>query len=106
MATRKRQPAAAPPQPVSVDALAAFIGDEQADPARLQQALALATDAAQASTGKAVGDTAPHAIRHGVFLLASHLLITDQLEEPPAEIDIPLVVRAFWRQADAQLQPH
>lgn len=101
MATRKRARTAPPTLPVSIDTLAAFIGDEQPNRDRLEQALALATAAAEAFTGQPVGETAPHAIRQGINLLASQLLITDQLEKPPADADISIVVRAFWRQPDA-----
>lgn len=92
-------------QELSVDSLAAFIADEKPDRQRLEQALALAKEAALAFTGEAVADTAPHAIRHGVHLLAAQLLITNQLETAPAEVNIPLVVRYFWRLSDAGRQP-
>ena len=99
MATRKR--ARTDTLPLTVDALAAFIGDDQPDSEQLEQAMALASEAAAAFTGRPIGDTAPHAIRHGIHLLASRLLITTQLEGPIRQADIPLVVRAFWRAADA-----
>ncbi|NBS70283.1 hypothetical protein EBT31_15435 [bacterium] len=87
--------------PLSVDSLAEFLGDQQPDRERLAQALTLARAAAEASTGAAVADAAPHPIRHGVHMLAAHLLITDQLQDQPTGEQIPLVVRALWRQADA-----
>lgn len=92
-------------QALSVDSLAAFIGDEQPDRERLQQALTVAKDAAAVFTGAAIGDTASHAIRQGVHLLAAQLLITGQLDTTPTDEDIPLVVRYFWRLADAGSQP-
>lgn len=94
-----------PTFPITVDTLAAFIGDEQPDPDLLQQALALATAAAETVTGNPVGDAAPHAICHGIHLLAAHLLITNELDAQPTQSAIPLVVRALWRQPDARHQP-
>jgi len=107
MATRKRaaKPAETPAQELSVDSLAAFIGDEQPDRDRLEQALTLACEAAEAFTGEAVAELAPHPIRHGVHMLAAQLLITNQLDAAPAAEAIPLVVRYFWRAADAGRQP-
>lgn len=87
--------------PLTVASLAEFLGDQQPDRERLAQALTLARAAAEASTGAAVADAAPHPIRHGVHMLAAHLLITDQLQDQPTGEQIPLVVRALWRQADA-----
>lgn len=99
--TRKRKTAAdaAPLQTLNVDSLAAFMGIEQPDRSRLTRALDLAIEAAEAVTGQPIGDTAPHGIRHGVHLLASELLIKDQLEDIPEPAAIPLVVRYLW-QAD------
>lgn len=102
MATRKRAPRL---EDISVDSLAAFIADEKPDRKRLEQALNLAKEAAEAFTGEAVADTASHAIRQGIHLLAAQLLITDQLDAPPTEASIPLVVRYYWRLADAGRQP-
>lgn len=99
MATRKRAQAPEQTQAVTVDSLAAFIGDQQPDRDRLEQALTLAKDAALNFTGIAVGDTAPHPIRQGIFMLAAKLLITNQLEESPATDTIPLVVRYYFRLA-------
>ena len=102
--TRKRTQAPEQTQAVTVDSLAAFIGDQQPDRDRLEQALTLAKDAALNFTGVAVADTAPHPIRQGIFMLAAKLLITNQLEESPATDAIPLVVRYFWRAAGAGRQ--
>lgn len=97
MATRKRAtPASDLTFLVSIDTLAAFIGDDRPDTDRLTTALALATAAAAAFTHTTIGNSATHPIRQGIHLLAAHLLITDQLEQQPAEAEIPLVVRAFW----------
>lgn len=103
--TRKRSKPADSPQAVSIESLADFLGDQQPDRDRLEQALALAKDAAQSFTGIFIGETATHPIRQGLFMLAAKLLITNQLDEPPAETTIPLVVRYFWRAADAGRQP-
>lgn len=102
MATRKRAPRL---EDISVDSLAAFIGDDQPDRDRLEQALARAREAAESFTGAQVADTATHAIRQGIHLLAAQLLITDQLDAAPAEDSIPLVVRYYWRLANAGRQP-
>lgn len=90
--------------PLSVASLAEFLGDEQPDRARLEQALTLARAAAEAFTGAAVADTAAHPVRHGVHMLAAQLLITNQLDAAPDAADIPLVVRYLWRSADAGRQ--
>jgi hypothetical protein len=102
--TRKRAQPSEPTQGVTVDSLAEFIGDQQPDRDRLEQALTIAKDAAFNFTGIAVGDTAPHPIRQGILMLAAKLLITNQLEESPATDTIPLVVRYFWRAAGAGRQ--
>lgn len=87
--------------PVSIDSLAAFMAIEQPDRERLGLALNLAKDAALAVTGRPVGDTAPHGIRHGVHMLAAQLLIKDQLEAAPQGAEIPGVIRYLWKAADA-----
>lgn len=93
-------------QPLSVASLADFLGDKHPDREQLTQALAVAKAAAETFLGAPVGDAAPHNIRHGVHLLASHLLLTDaSLDEPPTDGEIPLVIRYFWRTADAGCQP-
>lgn len=92
-------------QDLNVDSLAAFIGDDKPDRKRLDRALARAREAAETFIGEPVGDTAPHAIRQGVHLLAAQLLITDQLDAAPSEESIPLLVRYYWRLADAGRQP-
>lgn len=97
--TRKHKPAA--DLPIDIDSLAAFMGIEQPDRERLGSALGLALDAAAAATGAPVGETASHGIRHGVHLLASQLLIKDQLDSAPEGTDIPLVVRYLWKADNA-----
>lgn len=92
-------------QGVSVDSLAAFVGAEQPDRERLQKALDLAKAAAATVTGSPVGDTASHPVRQGIHLLAAQLLITGQLDAEPQDEQIPLVVRYYWRLADAGRQP-
>lgn len=98
------EPAAAD-QPLSIHSLAQFLADERPNKVRLGQALALAKAAAEAFTGAPVGDAAPHNIRHGIHLLAAHLLLTNELDSPPDAAAIPLVIRYFWRSADAGRQP-
>jgi hypothetical protein len=87
--------------PLTVDSLAAFMEIEQPDRARLGLALDLAKEAALAVTGRPVGETASHGVRHGVHMLAAQLLIKDQLEAAPQGADIPGVVRYLWKTADA-----
>jgi hypothetical protein len=110
MATRKRatpppEPAPVPEQELSVDSLAAFLQTDAPDRERLAQALRLASEAAAMVTGTPIGSIASHGIRHGVHLLASQLLIQDQLDTTPTAADIPLVVRYLWKTADAGRQP-
>lgn len=101
--TRKRssKPPAVADQAVTIDSLAAFMEIKQPDRKRLGAALLLAKDAALHTTGKPVGDIASHNIRHGVHMLASQLLIKDQLETAPRGAEIPGVVRYLWKTADA-----
>lgn len=87
--------------PLDVDSLAAFMEIEQPDRKRLGLALEIAKEAALAVTGKPVGERASHGIRHGVHMLASQLLIKDQLEAAPVGAEIPGVVRYLWKTADA-----
>ena len=94
MATRKRSATSTSPpsaQALDVDSLAAFMGIDQPDRDRLGHALELATAAAKTITGQIIGDMEPHGIRHGVHMLASELLIRDQLEDIPEPSAIPLV---------------
>lgn len=100
-ATPERNEAYVQDLPLSVDSLAAFMEIEQPDRQRLGLALDLAKEAALAVTGRPVGDTAPHGIRHGIHMLASQLLIKDQLNAAPQGADIPGVVRYLWKTADA-----
>jgi hypothetical protein len=99
--TRKRasQPAPTPEQAVSIDSLAAFMEIEQPDRERLGLALELAKEAALAVTGKPVGDVACHGVRHGVHMLASQLLLKNQLDASSSGAEIPGVVRYLWKTA-------
>jgi hypothetical protein len=87
--------------PLNVDSLAAFMGIEQPDRARLSTALGLASTAAEAVIGRPIGEAEPHGIRHGVHMLASQLLIKDALEVAPTGAEIPGVIRYLWKAADA-----
>ena len=89
---------------MSVDSLAAFMEIAQPDRERLGRALELAKEAAAAATGRPISDVEPHNIRHGIHMLASQLLIKDQLAVAPSGAEIPGVVRYLWRSADAGLQ--
>jgi hypothetical protein len=100
-ATPERNEAYVQDLPLTVDSLAAFMEIEQPDRERLGLALRLAKEAALAVTGRPVGDTAPHGIRHGVHMLAAQLLIRDQLDAAPQGAEIPGVVRYLWKTADA-----
>lgn len=83
--------------PLNIDSLAAFMEIEQPDRARLGQALDLARAAAAATIGRSMRDAEPHGIRHGIHMLASELLIKDQLEAAPVGAEIPGVVRYLWK---------
>jgi hypothetical protein len=85
-----------PDLPLSIDSLAEFMAIQHPDRHRLDSALTLAKAAAQRVIGRPLRDTEPHAIRHGIHLFASSLLLTDSLEAPGAP---PLVVRALWKSA-------
>jgi hypothetical protein len=100
-ATPERNEAYVQNLPLDVDSLAAFMEIEQPDRKRLGLALDLAKEAALAVTGKPVGERASHGIRHGVHMLASQLLIKDQLEAAPVGAEIPGVVRYLWNTSDA-----
>jgi hypothetical protein len=100
-ATPERNEAYVQDFPLSVDSLAAFMEIEQPDRERLGRALDLAKEAALAVTGQTVGKTAAHGIRHGIHMLASQLLIKDQLDAAPQDAEIPGVVRYLWKTANA-----
>lgn len=85
--------------PLDVDSLAAFMEIEQPDRTRLDQALELASTAAAAVLGRPVRAVEPHSVRHGVHMLASQLLIKDQLDAAPSGVEVPAVVRYLWKSA-------
>ena len=97
---RKKAPAADPtaePPAITADSLAEFIGID-GDPERLQRAVSLSTAAAAAEIGMpSLPADLPHPLAQAVKLLAAKLLITDQLDEPPAAADLPLVVRYYLK---------
>lgn len=99
-ATMERNEAYVHEIPLNADSLAAFMEIEQPDRERLGKALELAKEAALAVTGKPVGDATCHNIRHGVHMLASQLLLKDQLDAAPVGAEIPGVVRYLWKTAD------
>lgn len=97
--TRKAKPAAAADLPLDVDSLAAFMEIEQPDRERLGRALELASTAAANYIGRPIRDAESHGVRHGVHMLAAELLLKDALEDAPAGVEIPGVVRALWKTA-------
>lgn len=103
--TRKRARTDDPTTPevsnasVTADELAEFIGFN-GDKVKLGKAIELASAAAKAQTGlDALPGKLPHNLAQGLKLLATKLLLTDQLDEVPAENDIPLVVRYYFKLA-------
>jgi hypothetical protein len=101
MTTRRKKtpdpaPAAEPPA-ITAANLAEFIGIE-GDPIRLERAIRLSTAAAAAELGiPALPADLPHPLAQAVKLLATKLLIVDQLEQQPSGDDIPLVVRYYLK---------
>lgn len=89
---------AVPALPLNVASLAAFMQVEHPDRDRLGKALQLASAAAAATIGRPLLEAELHPVRHGVHLLAAELLLKDALETVPEGVEIPAVVRAFWRQ--------
>lgn len=84
---------------VTVDSLTEFIGIE-GEPERLERAIALASTAAATELGlAALPPSLSHPVAQAVKLLATRLLITDQLEEAPTGDAIPLVVRYYLKVA-------
>lgn len=99
----KAKPAepAAPDQSISVDSLAAFMAVEQPDREAMSKALDRAKEAAASLAGIAVPDVASNTLRQSIHLLASKLLISQQLDEPVQAHEVPLVVRYYWKLANA-----
>lgn len=84
---------------VTAASLAEYIGIE-GDPARLDRAIHLASEAAATELGMpALPADLSHPVAQAVKLLATKLLITDQLEITPSGNDIPLVVRYYLKVA-------
>jgi hypothetical protein len=84
--------------PLNVDSLAEFMELEEPDRDRLSIALELAKEAATATTGRPIGETACHGIRHGIHMLASQLLLKEATAVPVG-LEIPAVVRYLWQTA-------
>jgi hypothetical protein len=91
---RRRKASPPPPLEVSTAALEAFIGASIIDAACASAAMERATAAAEAFTGQPIPDPCSHALRHGIFLYASKLLMLPD-DSPAAEPS--LIVRAMWR---------
>ena len=84
---------------ISADKLVEFIGFN-GDRVKLGKAIELATAAAKAQTGlDALPAELPHNLAQGLKLLATKLLLTDKLDAVPAEHEIPLVVRYYFKLA-------
>lgn len=98
-ATAERNEAYVADLSLDVDSLAAFMEIQQPDRERLAKALELAATAAAAVLGRPVRIAEPHGVRHGVHMLASQLLIKDQLDAAPTGTEIPGVVRYLWKTA-------
>lgn len=98
-ATTERNEAYVQDLPLNVDSLATFMEIDQPDRERLGKALELASTAAAAVLGRPVRAAEPHGVRHGLHLLASQLLIKDQLDGAPSGVEIPAVVRYLWKTA-------
>jgi hypothetical protein len=60
-------------------------------------ALRLSTAAAERFLRRPLPEQLPHNLAQGVRLLASTLLLSNRLEAVPADADIPLVVRYYWK---------
>lgn len=99
----KAAPAAAvtPDQAISVDSLAAFMAVEHPDREAMSKALDLAKEAAERLGGIPVPDVASNNLRQSIHLLASKLLISQQLDAPVPANEVPLVVRYYWKLANA-----
>jgi hypothetical protein len=91
--TRRRKAPPPPPLDLSPEALEAFIGTT-IDADRARPALERATAAAEAFIGQSIPDPCPHALRQGIFLFASQLLMLPD-GSPAAEPS--LVTRAMWQ---------
>lgn len=83
------------------DAMAEFMG-APGKPDDLACALELARNAAQRALGAPVPEQMPHALAQGIKLLAGRLLLTGKLDAEVNPSDIPLVVRYYFKLADAQ----
>jgi hypothetical protein len=79
--------------------LAAFMALDQPDDPKLAQALQLARAAAAEFMGQPVPERMGHKLRMGVNLLASQLLLRNQLQGPVDPAAIPLVSRYYFRLA-------
>ncbi len=81
--------------------LANYIGWD-GDPAKLNRAVELATQAISLLTGQEMPEKLPHELAQAVRLAATKLLLTDKLDEPMPVEELPAVARYFVRLASAQ----
>lgn len=99
MTTRKKRAAATEPPAVTADNLAEFIGFD-GDKVRLSQAIEMASAAVATELGlEQLPGNLSHPQAQAVKLLATRLLLTDEIEEPPTGDAIPLVVRYYLKVA-------
>jgi hypothetical protein len=83
---------------ITAPELSQFLGAELPGTSeQIATALQLSTTAAERFLGRPLPDLLPHNLAQGVRLLASSLLLSNRLEEPPTDADIPLVVRYYWK---------
>jgi hypothetical protein len=95
MATRKQAPAEVG---ITTTQLSEFLGAElPGSEEQIATALELSTAAAERFLARPLPDQLSHNLAQGVRLLAASLLLSHRLEEPPADADIPLVVRYYWK---------
>lgn len=101
MTTPRKKPArrAAQPPAVTADNLADFIGFD-GDKVRLGKAIDMASAAVATELGlEQLPGNLSHPQAQAVKLLATRLLLTDELEEVPTGDAIPLVVRYYLKVA-------
>lgn len=90
---------AEPPPGITAEQLSEFIGID-ADPDRLSKAIELASAAAAAELGvPQLPGNLSHPLAQAVKLLATQLLLLDQLDKTPTGDAIPLVVRYYLKVA-------
>ncbi len=83
---------------ITTTQLSEFLGAElPGTEEQVATALQLSTAAAERFLRRPLPEQLPHNLAQGVRLLASTLLLSNRLEAVPADADIPLVVRYYWK---------